>query len=172
MNEQELKIFTDALLDIEKLHKKVSILETKYVTMFAAVKSSLTAAKISFELDESYLNELLEKQADEDDFPYPTQAELEGAVNEGPTVSENTGEVATFSDGSQALRQRPATWHKMLQRPGLHAGLAMSAVALGYDNFRKAFAVGNTLARVQQVLTDPDAATSSDGIPSSKGLIR
>jgi hypothetical protein len=171
MEEQELKVFTQSLADVEKLHGEVKILKMKYVTMFAAVKSSFTAAKIPFELDETYLNELLEKLSDEDDFPFATQAEIEGeaAKGQGPTVVENTGEVATFSDGSTALRQRPQTWHKMLVRPGLHAGPAMSAVALGYDNFKSAFAVGNSLARVQQILLDPESLNTSDGIPSSKG---
>lgn len=168
MDEQELKVFTQALTDIEKLHNDVRILKTKYVSMFAAVRYSLERANISFDLDDSYLKEILDKF--EDEVPFATQAEIDGAVvNEGPTVVENTGEVATFSDGSQALRQRPATWHKMLVRPGLHAGLAMSAVSCGYDNFKSAFAVGNTLARVQQILSSPEAAATSDGIPSSRG---
>jgi hypothetical protein len=172
MDEQQLKTFTDALLDIEKLHNEIRILKTKYVAMFAAVKSSLSAANIPFELDETYLNELLDKFVE--DVPFATQAELEGAnvKDEGPAVMENTGEVATFSNGKQFLRQRPQLWPQDFVRPGLHAGLAASATALPYDSFKKAFAVGNSYARVRQILADPSVLETSDGIPSSKGHAR
>src|SRR5580692_8038699 len=174
MEEQELKVFTQALADIEKLHSDVRILKQKYVNMFAAVRSSLTAVNISFELDESYLVELLEKFVVEDEVPFATQAELEGAnvKDEGPAVMENTGEVATFSNGKQFLRQRPQLWPQDFVRPGLHAGLAASATALPYDSFKKAFAVGNSYARVRQILADPSVLETSDGIPSSKGHAR
>jgi hypothetical protein len=172
VDEQQLKTFTDALLDIEKLHNEIRILKTKYVAMFAAVKSSLSAANILFELDETYLNELLDKFVE--DVPFATQAELEGAnvKDEGPVVTENSGEVATFSNGKQFLRQRPQLWPQDFVRPGLHAGLAASATALPYDSFKKAFAVGNSYARVRQILADPSVLETSDGIPSSKGAIR
>jgi hypothetical protein len=171
MDERQLKTFTDALLDIEKLHNEVRILKTKYVTMFAAVKSSLLAANIPFDLDETYLNEILEKFQDQDEVPFATQAELEGenVKDEGPAVTENTGEVATFSNGKQFLRQRPQLWPQDFVRPGLHVGLAASATALPYDSFKKAFAVGNSYARVRQILADPSVLNTSDGIPSSRG---
>ena len=183
MNEQELKAFTDDLSDIEKLHKEIEVLKTKYVTMFAAVRSSLDKAGIEFDLDETYLNELLDHQYA--GIPYATEAQLNGdkvaadyeeekealaaaAKALEPTVVSNTGEVATLSNGKAFMRQRPKTWPMGFTRPCLPFGSVLSDTVLGWDNFRTIFAVGNTPSQIELLLSSPAAKETSDGIPGSK----
>ena len=169
MNEQELTAFTGALQDIEKLHAKVGIIETKYIAMFAAVKSSLDKAGIEFELDETYLNELLDITFA--GVPYATEAQINGDIvaadherlkaepkepeDLSPKVISNTGEVATFAGGMQISRQRPASWPRGFTQNRVHQSLPISAVVMNYQVFKDIFAVGSTLNQVQSRLLPP-----------------
>jgi hypothetical protein len=168
MNEDQLKALTGALQDIEELHKEAALLKMKQVAMFAAVSSSLAKANINFELDETYLNDLLERAAGEE-VPFATQEQIGEDTQEedpGPTVISNTGEVATFSNGVEISRQRPASWPKNFVRPGLHAGLAASATLLSYHKFLAIFAKGNTLGQAEEFLANPSLVdVEEDGVP-------
>ena len=155
--EELTKVLTDLLTDNEKHHAEIALLKTKYISLFAATRRSFEIAKIEFDLDATYLNQLLDEAAATEDT-FATQEQIgrdEQEIDLGPTVTKNTGEVATFSTGIEISRQRPASWPKNFVRPGLHAGLAASATLLSYQMFQAIFAVGNTLSQVETYLANP-----------------
>jgi hypothetical protein len=74
------------------------------------------------------------------------------------TVETNTGEVATFTDGSAVIRQRPTL------NPLIKFGL------LQPDTFKWVFAIGITLTECLQRSQNPGAMPSSDGEPVGSNL--
>jgi hypothetical protein len=158
MNEQQLKAFTDLLIDNEKHHAEITVLKTKYVAMFAAVRSTFDKMGVEFELDETYLNELLERAAAGGDVPFATQAEIVGdeeSEDVSPKVISNTGEVATFANGIEISRQRPTSWPRGFTQNRVHQALPISTVVMNYQVFQNIFAVGNTMNQVQARLMPP-----------------
>ena len=170
--EQLLKVVVDNTTDIEKLHAKVAIIETKYIAMFAAVKSSFEKAGIPFELDETYLNELLDGFYA--DVPFATEAQVNGdltaadhermkaeqaavdaaaeALAKEPKVRENSGEVAIFTNGLEISRQRPASWPRGFTQTRVHQALPISATVMPWHVFKEIFSVGSAISEVQERL--------------------
>lgn len=176
--EELTRIVTDLLQDNEKHHAEIAILKTKYIAIFAAARKGIEDLGGKFELDETYLNELLDQAYA--GVPYATEAQVNGDLVAADyerlkaeqvaadvaaeiKVISNNGEVAEFSDGVRILRQRPNLWPSSFTQPCIHKQLSISTTAIGWPAFSKIFAVGNTLDEVQKSLWNPDFSTGTDG---------
>lgn len=147
--------------DIELHHKRIMLLEAKALAFRSAVTTTLHNAGFELELDERHLGGLIQKAAEQhtvEQVPFATQAEL-GSDDDEATVTDVTVEVATFTDGSNVVRQRPTLNEEFsglfLQNNGV----------LQPDQFVHVYEIGRTKSEIKQLLRDPSLSQTTDGTP-------